>query len=307
MTIMADPIPALRRFNRFYTERIGILDKHHLASDFSLTEVRVLYELSHRAQCSASDLVRDLALDAGYVSRMLRALERRGLLSRAASRDDARRSELSLTPRGRTTFAKLDRRASDHVAELIEKVAPPDRERLVAAMRTIESILDRKPRAEPYILRPPRAGDLGWVVHRHGALYAEEFGWDDTFEALVAKVVAEFVEQHDPRDRCFIAERDGAVVGSVFLAKKSEKVGKLRLLYVEPSARGLGIGVRLVDECIAAARSAGYRKLTLWTQSNLRAARTIYERAGFRRVAREPHRSFGHDLVAETWDLDLPR
>jgi DNA-binding MarR family transcriptional regulator/GNAT superfamily N-acetyltransferase len=303
---VTDTVPALRRFNRFYTERIGVLDKRHLESDFSLTEVRVLYELANRDRCTASDLVRDLGLDAGYASRLLQALEKRGLVTRSRATEDARRTDLALTARGRSTFGRLDQRASAHIESLLDGVAPADRQRLVAAMQTIESVLGGK-NTNTVVLRPPRPGELGWVVHRHGALYAEEYGWDDRFEALVAKVVSEYVENRGPGDRCFIAERDGAIVGSVFLVKKSNKVAKLRLLYVEPSARGLGIGKRLVDECIAAARSLGYRRLTLWTQSNLTAARKIYERAGFHRVAREPHKSFGHDLVAETWDLDLGR
>ncbi len=300
-------IAAVRRFNRFYTRRIGVLEEGHLRSPFSLAEVRVLYELAHRDPPAASDLARELELDPGYLSRIVRRLERRGLIDRRAAEDDGRRTLLTLTPRGRDTFTTLDARASEHVAGMLGHLTPSDRRRLAGAMRAIEHLLGEHPEPNtPYLLRPHQPGDLGWVVHRHGVLYAHEYGWNEEFEALVARIVADFVAHYDPkRERCWIAERDGEIVGSVFLVKQAKTIAKLRLLYVEPEARGLGIGSRLVSECIRFARQAGYRKITLWTNSVLVAARRIYERAGFRRVHEEPHHSFGHDLVAETWELAL--
>ena len=297
----------MRRFNRFYTQRSGLLQDGHLESPFSLTEVRVLFELSTRSEPSAADLCRDLGLDPGYLSRLLRGFAQRGLVTRSRAPDDGRRTLLALTARGRATFEKLDAAASRSVAASLQGLGESDRQRLVDAMGAIERILAREgPSPAPYLLRPPRAGDLGWVVQRHGALYAEEYGWDEQFEALVASIVAAFGKEHDPRrERCWIAERDGAPVGSVFLMQHSRTVAKLRLLLVEPSARGLGIGRRLVDECVAFARQAGYRKVTLWTNDVLRSARKIYQASGFERVKREPHRSFGHDLVGETWELGL--
>jgi DNA-binding MarR family transcriptional regulator/GNAT superfamily N-acetyltransferase len=298
---------AVRRFNRFYTRRIGVLEEGHLRSPFSLAEARVLYELAHRNAPAASDLARELELDPGYLSRIVRRLERRGLIDRRAAEDDGRRTLLTLTPRGRDTFATLDARASEHVAGMLGHLTPSDRRRLAGAMRAIEHLLGEHPEpTPPYLLRPPQPGDLGWVVHRHGVLYAHEYGWNQEFEALVARIVADFVAHYDPkRERCWIAERDGEIVGSVFLVKQAKTIAKLRLLYVEPEARGLGIGSRLVRECIRFARQAGYRKITLWTNSVLLAARRIYERAGFRLVHEEPHHSFGHDLVSETWELVL--
>lgn len=298
---------AVRRFNRFYTRRIGVLEEGHLRSPFSLAEVRVLYELAHRNAPAASDLARELELDPGYLSRIVRRLERRGLIDRRAAEDDGRRTLLTLTPRGRDTFTTLDARASEHVAGMLGHLTPSDRRRLAGAMRAIEHLLGEHPEPiPPYLLRPPQPGDLGWVVHRHGVLYAHEYGWNQEFEALVARIVADFVAHYDPkRERCWIAERDGEIVGSVFMVKQAKTIAKLRLLYVEPEARGLGIGSRLVRECIRFARQAGYRKITLWTNSVLVAARRIYERAGFRLVHEEPHHSFGHDLVAETWELAL--
>jgi len=299
---------AVRRFNRFYTRQIGALNERLLASRFSLTEVRVLYELAHRERTTATVLGKELALDAGYLSRLLRSFNRRGLVRRDASAADGRQSLLSLTKKGRQTFARLDRDASDEIDTLIGGLESGEQRRLVEAMQTIHGLLDRGAETErvPYVLRPPRPGDLGWIVHRHGALYAQEYGWDERFEALVAKIVAEFVQRFDAkRERCWIAERNGEIVGSVFVVRKSATIAKLRLLYVEPSARGLGIGKRLVDECIQFARQARYRTLALWTQSNLTAARHIYQRAGFTLVAEEPHCSFGYDLIAETWSTSL--
>lgn len=300
-------IGSVREFNRFYTQRIGVLHEGLLDSPFSLTEVRVLYELSARRSATASDLARDLALDAGYLSRILKAFRRDGLIEGTPAKEDARRVRLTLTAKGRETFAPLDRRSRDEVGAVLSALPAPAQARLVRAMRAIEEILgDEPPEESRIVLRPPVPGDIGWVVHRHGALYAEEYGWDERFEALVAKIAADFVENLDPRaERCWIAEKDGEIVGSVFLVRKSKTVAKLRLLYVEPSARGFGIGGRLVAECARFARRAGYRTITLWTQSVLSAARRIYERQGFRLVRSEPNRISGQDLVAQTWELDL--
>jgi DNA-binding MarR family transcriptional regulator/GNAT superfamily N-acetyltransferase len=302
-----DRIAAVRRFNRFYTQRIGVLREGLLDSPFSLTQSRVLYELAHRPPLTASELARDLALDAGYLSRILRGFEADRLVARTPSEADGRQSFIALTPAGRDAFAPLDSRSRAEIGTLLAPLSEPQQRRLVEAMATIATLLGGAPAAkEPYLLRPHRPGDMGWVVHRHGVLYAEEYGWDETFEALVAEVVAGFIRNFDPkRERCWIAEKDGAIVGSVFLVRKSDEVAKLRLLYVEPGARGLGLGRRLVEECLRFARSAGYRRITLWTNSILLPARRIYETTGFSLVASEPHRSFGHDLVGETWERAL--
>jgi len=301
-------VEAARRFNRFYTRQIGLLRRGAYNSPFSLTEVRVLYELAHRDKPTASDLGRDLGLDAGYLSRMLRGFERRALVTRARSAADGRRSHLALTALGRRVFAPLDARSHDEVAALLSGLTPAAQTHVIAAMRTIERLLgrDRSPPSAAYLLRPPQPGDLGWVVHRHGAVYAREYGYDARFEALVAEIVARFVARFDPaRERCWIAEQDGAVVGSVFLVARSRSVAQLRLLLVEPQARGSGLGTRLVDECVRFARRAGYRTLMLWTQSELSAARRLYQAAGFRVVRRERNHSFGKALASETWQLDL--
>jgi DNA-binding MarR family transcriptional regulator/N-acetylglutamate synthase-like GNAT family acetyltransferase len=300
-------IAIVRRFNRFYTKQIGLLGESYLETPFSLTEARVLYELAHRERPSATELARELGLDAGYLSRILRGFERRRLLTRTRSRSDARQSHLALTARGRAAFAPLDVRSREDIGALLTRLGSDEQRRLIDAMRTIESLLGGAPESKAsYVLRPHQPGDMGWVVHRHGALYAEEYGFDERFESLVAGVVAKFVERYDPRrERCWIAEKDGEIVGSVFLVRRSRSVAQLRLLLVEPKARGLGIGERLVTECVRFARQAGYRKITLWTNSVLRAARRLYQAAGFRRVRREKHRSFGRELVGETWELAL--
>jgi DNA-binding MarR family transcriptional regulator/GNAT superfamily N-acetyltransferase len=299
-------VTAIRRFNRFYTRQIGILDEGYLSSPYSLTEVRVLYELAHRDSATAAELSQELAVDPGYLSRMLARFQKAGLIDRQASRSDARRSIVRLTEAGREAFAPLDRRSADEIGALLARLSSADQARLVDAMATISRLLGGCDQRAPYLLRPPEPGDYGWVVQRHGAIYAAEYGYDEEFEALVAEIVAKFVQQLDPkRERCWIAEREGVPVGCVFLVKAADDVGKLRLFLVEPSARGLGIGGRLVDECIRFARRVGYRKITLWTQSELLAARRIYERAGFRCVAEEPNHSFGKDLVSETWELEL--
>lgn len=302
-------VAAVRGFNRFYTRRIGVLGDRLLESPYSLSEMRVLYELAHRDQPTAAELGRDLGLDAGYLSRMLRRFEARKLIARARAAHDGRQAMLRLTPRGRAAFTPLDARARDEIAALLGRLPDTAQREVVAAMGTIERHIAGTPGAAPaLVLRAHQPGDMGWVVHRHGAIYAKEWGYNHEFEALVARIVADFLEQFDEqRERCWIAERDGEIVGSVFLVKKSKAVAKLRLLLVEPSARGLGLGRRLVDECIRFARQAGYRKITLWTQSELEAARGVYQKAGFVCVEQHAHHSFGKDLVAETWDLDLRR
>ena len=300
-------VAAVRAFNRLLTRQIGLLQEGYLDSPFSLTQVRVLYELAHREGATASQIARDLGLDAGYLSRILRNFAELGLVERAASEEDARRSILSLTPRGREVFVPLEQRSHADISALLARLTASDQERLVDAMHTIERLLDSQHGANPnWTLRPPRPGDMGWVIQRHGALYAAEYGWDETFEALVAEIVAKFVRNYDPtRERCWIAELQNRNVGCVFCVKKSARVAQLRLLIVEPDARGSGIGRRLVDECIQFARGAGYRKMMLWTNDILTSARRIYEAAGFRLVESEPHHSFGHDLVGQNWELEL--
>lgn len=301
-------VMAVRHFNRFYTQTIGVLHEGHLESDFSLTEVRVLYELADREKPTAAELSRDLGLDPGYLSRVLRGFGSRGLVARERSEADGRQSLMRLTQRGRDAFARLNARSSDEVGALLARLSPAAQRRLLDAMRTIEELLGGRVEQEkaPYLLRQHRPGDMGWVVQRHGALYFQEYGWDERFEALVASITAKFIQEYEPkRERCWIAERDGENVGSVFLVQESKTVAKLRLLLVEPSARGLGIGARLVDECVRFAREAGYRKVRLWTNDVLHAARHLYEEAGFVLVHSEPHHSFGHDLVGETWELKL--
>jgi DNA-binding MarR family transcriptional regulator/GNAT superfamily N-acetyltransferase len=301
-------IAVVRRFNRFITQKIGVLHEGLLDSDFSLTEARVLYELAHREAPTATGLARDLDLDAGYLSRILRRFEKQGLIAKQTAPGDARQSLLALTPAGRAAFVPLDDKSRAEIASLLQPLGAEAQMRLVRAMATIEELLGgTAERKAPYLLRPHQPGDIGWVIRRHGMLYAEEYGWDERFEALVAEIAAKFIQDLDPaRERCWIAERDGETVGSVFLVRQSDEVAKLRLLIVEPEARGLGIGRRLVEECIRFARRVGYAKIVLWTNSILLAARHIYEAAGFRLVATEPHRSFGVDLVGETWELELP-
>jgi DNA-binding MarR family transcriptional regulator/GNAT superfamily N-acetyltransferase len=302
-----DPqVGALREFNRFYTRKIHVLDGA-ASSPFSLAEARVLYELAHRDRPTATDIRKELGLDAGYTSRILREFERRKLLTRARSRTDEREKFLSLTAKGRRAFVPLDQRSNRDVAALLKDLSAEARKQLVGSTQTMRRLLgDQSAPRVPYLLREHQPGDLGWIVSRQALLYAEEYGWDGTYEALAAEIVAHFIKNYDPkRERCWIAEKDGVRVGAVFVAKATDEVAKLRLLHVEGEARGLGIGKRLVDECVRFSRQVGYRKLTLWTQSILTAARHIYKQAGFRLVKEEKHHSFGKKLTAETWDLDL--
>lgn len=298
-----DPrVEAVRRFNRLYTRRIGALQAGHLDTPFSLTEARVLYELATREEPTLSALAKELQLDAGYLSRLLRSLERRALVARRRAAGDGRRQLLRLTGKGARAFSALEGRTREEVGAMLKALPGQDQARLLSALGTAETVLGARPGA--LRLRPHRPGDIGWVIQRHGELYGEEYGYDARFEALVAEIAARFVNRFDARrERCWIAERDGVRLGAVFLVRKSAATAQLRLLLVEPAARGIGLGKRLVDECVAFAREAGYRKLVLWTQSELAAARGIYQKAGFRLVGREKHRSFGKSLTGEYWEL----
>ncbi|HYD58176.1 MAG TPA: helix-turn-helix domain-containing GNAT family N-acetyltransferase [Burkholderiales bacterium] len=298
------PVDAVRRFNRFYTGRIGILPEDYLGSSHTLAEARVIFELGARRAATATELGRDLDLDLGYLSRLLQGLKRRGVVQGRAAAEDARRTVLTLTSRGQKTFQALDARSRKEVGALLESLSATEKAALVEAMGTVERVLGKAP--APVALRPHRPGDMGWVVQAHGRLYFEEYGWDERFEALVARIVADFIQRFDAkRERCWIAEMAGTPVGCVLIKKQSAATAKLRLLLVEPRARGLGLGKRLVAECIAFARDKGYRKLVLWTQSNLAAARHIYRAEGFRLAKAYRHREFGYDLTGEYWELKL--
>jgi DNA-binding MarR family transcriptional regulator/GNAT superfamily N-acetyltransferase len=305
-------VAAVRRFNRFYTKQIGVLRKTYLDSPYSLGEMRVLYELAHRDGLTASDIGRTLDLDAGYLSRLLRNFEKRGLISRRPSAKDARQSHLALTARGRKLFAPMEERSQRQAGAMLNRLDPVQQSRIVEAMTSIEALLAGEPQAQSdakprYRLREPRPGDFGWIVSRHAELYLHEYGWSDPFEGLCAQIVADFVNNFDPKlECCWIADLNGENVGCVMLVKDDQRnVGRLRLLLVDPKARGLGLGRRLVDECIGFARTAGYKKITLWTHSVLAAARHVYENAGFTLTSSEARRSWGKDVVAEFWDLDL--
>ncbi len=306
-TNVAAHIAAIRRFNRFYTRQIGVLEESLLHSPFSLTEARIIYELAHHEQTTAAVLADELKLDAGYLSRILRDFDKRGLIDKQPSESDGRQTVLRLTEAGQGEFAVLNTRSRNQIEAMLGTLSMVDQNRLTDAMQTIESLLGSTPeRSVPYLLRPHQPGDMGWVVQRHGVLYNTEYSFDETFEGLVAGIVSEFIQHYDPkRERVWMAEMDGDIVGSVFLVRKSDEVAKLRLLLVEPKARGFGIGKRLVAECVRFARQTGYRKITLWTNNVLLAARSIYQSAGFQLVDEDPHHSFGHDLVGETWELDL--
>jgi len=308
-SILTGEIASFRRFNRMYTRYIGTLNEGLLNSEYSLAEARVLYELATRAAPSASEIAEALGLDPGYLSRLLGKFDRAGLLHKKTSQQDGRYAELRLTARGKSAFKKLNALSEEQARATLQGLAPEARSELLRSMQCIEGILTRTDRGRlPHILRPHRVGDMGWVVYREGAGYAEQYGWDQTFEALVAKIVSDFIANFDPaRERCWIAEADGQNVGHIFLVKHPDQphTAKLRLLFVEPSARGLGLGDALVNECIRFARVAGYRKIVLWTQSMLTPAVRIYRRAGFRLVKEEPHHSFGQDLIGQEWELEL--
>jgi DNA-binding MarR family transcriptional regulator/GNAT superfamily N-acetyltransferase len=300
-------VAAVRRFSRFYTRQIGLLQDGMLASPFGLAEARVLYELAQRQTTTASALAAELGLDPGYLSRMLHGFSERGLIAKTAAPGDRRQTMLSLTARGRKAYAPLEKGSNKVVARMLGALPVAEQERVVAAMATVERLVGGAGRSvSDYTLRPPGPGDLGWVVARHGVLYAQERGWGTRFEGLVAEIVAQFVATYDPaRERCWIADIDGEPVGCVFVVKSSDDVAKLRLLLVEPRARGLGIGARLVDECVRFARAARYAKITLWTQSILVEAHHVYQGAGFARVATARHAEFGHALIGETWERAL--
>jgi DNA-binding MarR family transcriptional regulator/N-acetylglutamate synthase-like GNAT family acetyltransferase len=302
-----DQISAVRAFNRFYTRKLGVLDQQLLKSPFSLSEARVLYELANRENVAAKEIGIELGLDPGYLSRIIQNFDETGLITRKPLPSDRRQYRLSLTAKGRQAFAKVDRSSHDDVADMLATLPRGDSRRLIEAMAVIERLLgDTRVSPAPAILRGHRPGDMGWVVQSHGSLYASEYGFDSSFEGLVAEIAAKFLASFDAsRERCWIAEIDGAQVGSVFLVRHTDDVAKLRLLLVDPAGRGQSLGRRLVAECLSFARQCGYRKITLWTQSILVAARKIYQDAGFVRVATEPHRSFGQSLVGETWELML--
>jgi DNA-binding MarR family transcriptional regulator/N-acetylglutamate synthase-like GNAT family acetyltransferase len=308
MNAVSQRIASVRRFNRFYTRQIGVLRRNYLDSPYTLGEMRVLYELAHGGARTATDIGRALDLDAGYLSRVLRNFEKRGLISRKTSADDARASHLALTARGAKLFAPLEQRSQDFVGGMLGKLDDGEQARLVAAMTTIEGLLG-KPADAParsYSLRAPKPGDFGWIVTRHAQLYKQEYGWGAPFEGLCAQIVADFDNNFDPKcERCWIAELNGENVGCVMLVKDKPGVARLRLLLVDPKARGLGLGQRLVDECVKFACKAGYKTITLWTHSVLTAARHIYENAGFKLTGSEKRKSWGKDVVAEYWDLQL--
>ena len=299
-------IAAVRRFSRFYTRQLGLLQESLVHTRFSLTEARVLYELAHREKTTASDLAADLDLDHGYLSRILRRFGDEGLLKKVRAANDGRQSVISITAKGRKAFAPLNKNSHDQVAAMLERLQPAEQQRVTGAMAAVESLLGETRAASPIILRPHEPGDMGWVTSANAAIYAKEYGWDLTYEALVARITADFIDNFDAkRERCWIAELDGERVGSVFVVRKTDEIAKLRLLVLDRRARGRGLGRRLVEECLRFAKSAGYSSMTLWTQSCLTAARAIYTQAGFRLVAEEPHHSFGVDLIGETWEREL--
>ncbi|TMJ37421.1 MAG: GNAT family N-acetyltransferase [Alphaproteobacteria bacterium] len=304
---MENAVAAVRRFNRNYTKRIGLLDEHLLKSRFGLTEARILYELAARKVTTASDLISGLGIDPGHLSRIIKEFAKSDYITRERSANDGRQINIALSKKGEAAFRSLDRSSAEAVKRLIGGLAPDDRERLIGAMSVIEELLGKEPRSdEPVILRPPRVGDFGWIIHRQAALYGEEYGWNEEFEALVADITARFIKEFKAgRDCCWVAEKGARIRGAVFIVEEDAETAKLRLLYVEPDMRGRGVGRRLVNEALAFARRAGYRRLTLWTNDNLTAARRLYERAGFRLVSEEQHESFGHKLTGQYWELLL--
>jgi DNA-binding MarR family transcriptional regulator/GNAT superfamily N-acetyltransferase len=304
---MEDTVAAVRRFNRNYTRWTGLLDEHLLKSRFGLTEARILYELAARKVTTASDLITELGVDPGYLSRILKSFAQSGYIRRERSAGDGRQIKIGLSKKGEAAFRPLDLKSAEAVVGLLGDLAPNDRERLIRAMSVIEEVMDRKPtNDEPVVLWPARVGDFGWIIHRQGALYSQEYGWNEDFEALVAEITARFIKQFKPgRDCCWVAEKGGRIAGAVFVVEEDAETAKLRMLYVEPDVRGGGVGRRLIDEAVGFAGKAGYRRLTLWTNDNLTAARRLYERAGFRLVSEERHESFGHKLTGQYWELLL--
>lgn len=306
-TSLASRIEAVRRFTRFYTRRIGVLEETLLHSPFTLPEGRLVYEIANRDRPTAQELCRDLGLDPGYVSRLLQGLEKRGCIGRKRSAADKRQTELTLTAKGQHQWGAMNEQSRQDIANLLAELPAERQEKLVQALETVQQVLDAPPeKRAPFILRPHQPGDMGWIIRRQTQLYANEFGWDGTFEAMLAEIAGKFIAKFDPKsDNCWIAERNGEMVGSVFLVRANKTTGQLRLLYVESSARGLGIGQRLVETCIEDARAKGYKKLMLWTNDILVSARKIYIAAGFRLIKEEKHDSFGKKLVGQFWSLDL--
>lgn len=308
-SIVNEHIDRIRRFNRFYTRQIGVIDGHYLDTPFSLTEARVIYEIANNLEPTASLICELLGLDAGYLSRIVQRLHRDGLVDRQVSHRDNRQSILSLTENGKAAFATLNERSHVGIQELLKPLSPVEQTRLVKAMQTVETLLspsNTDSNRAPILIRPPHSGDMGWVVKRHGELYTQEYGWNMEFEGLVAEIVANFVKNFDEKyERCWIAEQDGENVGCIFLVKLDEETAKLRMLLVDPKTRGMGLGGKLVDECIRFARQCGYRKMVLWTNSILYSAIHLYEKAGFHKVNEEPQHSYGKDLVFENWEMDL--
>ena len=305
MSTITDRADSVRQFNRFYTHQIGVLQEHLLQSDYSLTELRILYELASQGDLTSTDLRQMLGLDAGYMSRLISGFDKKGLIQKVPSTTDARASQLHITDLGREILAPLEQASRQEVITLLERLSEPQQLQLIASMKQIQTLLEGG-QPTTYLLRDPQPGDMGLVVHQQTAIYSREYGWNSEFEALVSEVVAKYLREFDPTgERCWIAEKDGKVVGSVFVIRHDETTAKLRMLYVDASARGLGIGNRLVEECLRFARDVGYKKMILWTTSNLVDARRLYQRAGFELVEEEPIHSFGKDLVSQTWAIEL--
>lgn len=300
-------VAVFRRFNRFYTKQIGLLTQGFLKTRFPLTQARILYELAQHEQSTPSDIISEINIDPGYLSRILSNFEKKGLLRKVRSKSDSRQRILKLTAQGKKSFAVLNERSSKEAEALLLSLSEEDLNRLLHAMQTIENILGTKPKPlTSYLLRPHEPGDIGWITHRHGVVYSEKYGFDETFEALVAEILVQFIRKHDPKRECiWIAEQDGERIGAVMIVDAGDQVAQLRLLLVEPKARGKGIGKRLINECINFSRRNRYRKIKLWTQSNLLEARHLYAKAGFELVEESPHKSFGHYLIAEFWELQL--
>lgn len=305
MSTITDRADIVRQFNRFYTHQIGVLQEHLLQSEYSLTELRILYELASQGDLTSTDLRQMLGLDAGYMSRLISGFDKKGLIQKVPSATDARASQLHITDLGREILAPLEQASRQEVITLLERLSEPQQLQLIASMKQIQTLLEGG-QSMTYLLRDPQPGDMGLVVHQQTAIYSREYGWNSEFEALVSEVVAKYLREFDPTvERCWIAEKDGKVVGSVFVIRHDQTTAKLRMLYVDASARGLGIGNRLVEECLRFARDVGYKKMILWTTSNLVDARRLYQRAGFELVEEEPIHSFGKDLVSQTWAIEL--